>query len=191
MFYINDAKPRDVVEYLDSRTLAPAAPPPFIANQPRQPTATSSVMYPRNAALDINPAAGTSRLSTSGSKWLWAVLAIHCLALVRLSPTPPRGEPLKLTDPQLAVAALGTRPPHRERILHYLFATGLLAGAVCYLAMASGLGVSAHGAYQVFFAKYVYWVVAFPVVAAALGLLSCVSWVAIMFDVVLCWAWYG
>jgi bacteriorhodopsin len=70
---------------------------------------------------------------------------------------------------------------------------------VAYFAMASDLGwsviaTSLHrgdaATYQIFFAKYVFWVVSFPVIIIALGLISGVSWATIFFNVFLAWAWY-
>lgn len=43
--------------------------------------------------------------------------------------------------------------------------------------------------YTIFFAKYVYWVVSFPVAIIALGLISGVSWATILYNVFLSWAW--
>jgi hypothetical protein len=42
---------------------------------------------------------------------------------------------------------------------------------------------------QIFYAKYIYWVVSFPAAVIALGLLSTVSWASIAYNVVLCWVW--
>lgn len=71
----------------------------------------------------------------------------------------------------------------REKIFHYLFAVTLLVGSIAYYAMASDLAwdvisqvnETQNGSRQIFFAKYVYWVVSFPVVNIALGLVSGVS----------------
>lgn len=71
----------------------------------------------------------------------------------------------------------------REKIFHYLFAVTLLVGSIAYYAMASDLAwdvisqvnETQNGSRQIFFAKYVYWVVSFPVVTIALGLVSGVS----------------
>ena len=86
-----------------------------------------------------------------------------------------------------------------EKIFHYLFAISLLAGTIAYFAMASDLGWSlisqannldTMGATrQIFFAKYAYWVVAFPAIIIALGLLSGVSLATIVYNVALSWAW--
>lgn len=42
---------------------------------------------------------------------------------------------------------------------------------------------------QIFFAKYINWVVSFPTVIIALGLLSGVSWATIAYNVALSWTW--
>jgi bacteriorhodopsin len=100
---------------------------------------------------------------------------------------------------QLIVALVSLIRPHNgERIFHFLFTIGLFAGSVAYFAMASNLGWtvvvtslyrSRAQTYTVFFAKYVYWVVSFPVAAIALGLASGVSWATIVYNVFLSWAW--
>lgn len=43
--------------------------------------------------------------------------------------------------------------------------------------------------YQIFFAKYIHWVVSWPVIIIALGLLSGVSWATIVFNIFLAWIW--
>ncbi|KAH7146050.1 hypothetical protein EDB81DRAFT_933757 [Dactylonectria macrodidyma] len=71
-------------------------------------------------------------------------------------------------------------------------------GAISYFAMASGLAWSVIPthlrrsdavAYQIFFAKYIFWVVAFPVIIIALGLVSGVNWATIFFNIFLVWIW--
>lgn len=42
---------------------------------------------------------------------------------------------------------------------------------------------------QIFWAKYVFWVVLFPTVIIALGVLSGISWATILFNVFLSWVW--
>ena len=85
-----------------------------------------------------------------------------------------------------------------ERIFHYLFIITLLVDAMAYFSMASDLGwsvvaqhlrVSEAVTYQVFFAKYIYWVVAFPTIVIALGLASGISWATIIYNVFLTWIW--
>ncbi|KAH8178336.1 bacteriorhodopsin-like protein [Sarocladium implicatum] len=123
---------------------------------------------------------GDRSLTYGGSNWLWVVTAVLLLSF-------------------FIFAGLGLfKPLHGERIFHYLFTIGLFTGAVAYYAMASNLGwslIPTHlnrdeaGTYTVFFAKYIYWVVSFPVASIALGLASGVSWATIVYNVFLCWAW--
>lgn len=42
---------------------------------------------------------------------------------------------------------------------------------------------------QIFWAKYVFWVVAFPTIIIALGILSGVAWATIVYQVALSWIW--
>lgn len=76
----------------------------------------------------------------------------------------------------------------------------MLVGAISYFSMASDLAwsvvaTSLHrgdaATYQIFFVKYINWVVSFPVVIIALGLISGVSWATIFFNVALAWTWYA
>ncbi|KAM6505286.1 hypothetical protein FSOLCH5_014515 [Fusarium solani] len=136
-------------------------------------------IYSRNDALEVNPQGGQSHLSEGGSDWLFAVMACFTLAF-------------------LAYYVLSFRPRHGEKIFHYLFTIALLVGAISYFAMASGLAYSVipthlytrdAATYQIFFAKYIFWVVAFPVIIIALGLVSGVSWATIFFNIFLAWIW--
>jgi len=132
-----------------------------------------------NDALYVHPPQGAHHLTTNGSNWLWAVTALMLLAY-------------------LVFFVLSMRPRHGERIFHYVFASALIVGALVYYAQASDLGWrvigQAHNATnyptrQVFYAKYIYWVVAFPAAVIALGLLSTVSWASIAYNVFLTWVW--
>jgi bacteriorhodopsin len=85
-----------------------------------------------------------------------------------------------------------------EKIFHYIFTIALLVGSISYFAMASDLGWSVvgtadelenGGSRQIFFAKYVNWVVAFPSIILSMGLLSGVSWATIVYNVFLSWTW--
>ncbi|KAJ4135836.1 hypothetical protein NW754_002337 [Fusarium falciforme] len=136
-------------------------------------------IYSRNDALEVNPQGGQSHLSEGGSDWLFAVMACFTLAF-------------------LAYYVLSFRPRHGEKIFHYLFTIALLVGAISYFAMASGLAYSVipthlytrdAATYQIFFAKYIFWVVAFPIIIIALGLVSGVSWATIFFNIFLAWIW--
>jgi bacteriorhodopsin len=136
-------------------------------------------LYRRNDALDVNPQAGESRLSEGGSSWLFAVTALFSIGF-------------------LAYFILSFRPRNGEKIFHYLFTIALLVGAVTYYAMASGLAYSVVAQHlyvtdaftrQIFFAKFILWVVAFPIIIIALGLVSGVSWATMAFNVFLSWVW--
>jgi len=133
-----------------------------------------------NDAILVNPPQGDQYLSRNGSNWLWAAFAVFALSF-------------------LVVFILTWTARAGEKIFHYLFAIALLSGTIAYFAMASDLGwslvsqannVGTMGATrQIFFAKYAYWVVAFPVIIIALGLLSGVSWATVVYNVALAWAW--
>ncbi|GAP90084.2 putative heat shock protein 30 [Rosellinia necatrix] len=133
-----------------------------------------------NAALDVNPPAGNEQLSVNGSDWLWAVTAIYAVSF-------------------LAFAGLSYVARSGEKIFHYLFTIALLVGSVTYFAQASDLGyvvlsqVNSSPRYalarQIFWPKYVNWVVSFPAVVSALGLLSGVPWATILYHVFLSWIW--
>ncbi|KIL85577.1 hypothetical protein FAVG1_11071 [Fusarium avenaceum] len=137
------------------------------------------VLFTRNDALDVNPQSGDARLSEAGSDWLWAVTAIYLVSF-------------------LAYFALSFKPRNNERIFHYLFTIALFIGTIAYFSMASGiaysviptqLNLSRALSYQIYFAKYINWVVAFPIVLLALGLMSGVSWATILFNIFLAWIW--
>jgi len=131
-------------------------------------------------ALNINPPAGDEHLTTNGSNWLYAVTAIFIVS-------------------SLAVFAVSFVARSGEKIFHYLFMIANLVGAITYYAMASDLGytvinqtdsLATDGATrQIFFPKYIFWVVSFPTVAISLGLLSGVSWATIFYHVFLSWVW--
>ncbi|KAI0875591.1 hypothetical protein GGS24DRAFT_499671 [Hypoxylon argillaceum] len=60
---------------------------------------------------------------------------------------------------------------------------------VFHYAEASDPGWSAVGSHQVFFVRYVNWVVVFPSAALGLGMLSGVSWTTIATNIVNSWLW--
>ncbi|KAH7213460.1 hypothetical protein BKA60DRAFT_89497 [Fusarium oxysporum] len=138
-----------------------------------------AVIFARNDALDVNPQSGDARLSDAGSDWLWAVTAIYIVSF-------------------LAYFALSFKPRNNERIFHYLFTIALFVGAIAYFSIASGIAYSVIPtqrnlgralSYQIYFAKYINWVVAFPIIILALGLMSGVSWATILFNIFLAWIW--
>ncbi len=133
-----------------------------------------------NAALDVNPPSGSEELSVHGSDWLWAVTAIYVFSFIAF---------FGLTF----VARSG------EKIFHYLFTIALLVGSIAYFAQASDLGYALVSQVnssprlaltrQIFWPKYVNWVVSFPAVVTALGLLSGVPWATIIYNIFLSWTW--
>ncbi|KAF5598542.1 plasma membrane YRO2 [Fusarium pseudocircinatum] len=138
-----------------------------------------AVIFARNDALDVNPQSGDARLSDAGSDWLWAVTAIYIVSF-------------------LAYFALSFKPRNNERIFHYLFTIALFVGAIAYFSIASGIAYSVIPtqrnlgralSYQIYFTKYINWVVAFPIIILALGLMSGVSWATILFNIFLAWIW--
>ncbi|KAI1753720.1 heat shock protein 30 [Xylaria castorea] len=133
-----------------------------------------------NAALDVNPPAGSEELSVHGSDWLWAVTAIYVVSFLGF---------FGLTF----VARSG------EKIFHYIFTIALLVGSIAYFAQASDLGYVLVNqvnssprlalSRQIFWPKYVNWVVSFPAVITATGLLSGVPWATILYNIFLSWTW--
>ncbi|KAI1435631.1 heat shock protein 30 [Xylaria sp. CBS 124048] len=133
-----------------------------------------------NDALNINPPAGDVALSLHGSDWLWAVTAIYAVSA-------------------LGLFGLSFAARSGERIFHYLFTVALLVGGIAYFAQASDLGFvlvsqvnsspSLGLTRQIFWPKYVHWVVSFPAAITGLGLLSGVSWATIIFNIFLSWIW--
>jgi len=132
-----------------------------------------------NEALNVNPPVGDQYLTVNGSNWLWAVTAVYIVSF-------------------LAAIGLSFRARAGERFFHYIFAVGSLVGAIVYFAQASDLGFTpiaqANNQWngfdrQIFFAKYIGWVVTFPVVILALGILSGVSWTTILYQIANAWIW--
>ncbi|OOQ84743.1 opsin related protein [Penicillium brasilianum] len=133
-----------------------------------------------NDALKVNPVTGVDEaLAVHGSDWLWAVTAIFSLALI-------------------VCLVMSFAAKESERVFHYLFTFVLLVGAATYFAQASDLGWSAVSQVnnlgngiirQVFWVKYVHWLVAFPALALGLGLISGVSWTTIICNIALSLYW--
>ncbi|CAK7217922.1 hypothetical protein SCUCBS95973_003312 [Sporothrix curviconia] len=139
----------------------------------------SFIQIRSNDALDINPPAGDQHLSVHGSNWLWAVTAVYILSF-------------------LGFFAFSFTARAGELVFHYIYGFALLVGSVSYFAMASDLGWSLVATSsnldegrtrQIFFAKYINWVVTFPAIVLALGLLSGISWATIVYQIFLSWFW--
>jgi bacteriorhodopsin len=81
-----------------------------------------------------------------------------------------------------------------KKVFNYTLAMALLAGAATYFAQASDLGWSAvlqtdQLSRQVFYARYINWVISFPALVLSLGLLSGVSWTTIILNIFIAWFW--
>ncbi|KAF6787330.1 heat shock protein 30 [Colletotrichum musicola] len=124
-----------------------------------------------NEALAINPPPNVQqRLSVNGSNWLWACVALYCVVF-------------------LGVLAMSFKPRGNEKIFHYLLSVALLVGAITYFSNASDLGWSLVSNRQIFFSKYINWVVSFPIVNILLGLVANSSWATIVWHIFLSWIW--
>ncbi|KAK0639295.1 heat shock protein 30 [Cercophora newfieldiana] len=132
-----------------------------------------------NDALTINPPAGDQFFTVNGSNWLWTVTAIYTLTFV-------------------IIYALSFKARAGEKFFHYTFTLANLVGAITYFALASDLAFSVipqsnnlqYGlTRQIFWSKYVNWVVNFPITIVSLGVLSGVSWLTIVYNVALSWTW--
>lgn len=64
-----------------------------------------------------------------------------------------------------------------------------MASGISYSVVATERNIGRAVSYQIYFAKYINWVVAFPIVLLALGLMSGVSWATILFNIFLAWIW--
>jgi bacteriorhodopsin len=132
-----------------------------------------------NDALAINPPAGDQFYTVNGSNWSWTVAAVYTLTFV-------------------IVYVLSFKARAGEKFFHYLFTVANLVGAITYFALASDIGFSVvevsnnlnYGlTRQIFFAKYINWVVNFPIAIISLGVLSGVSWTTIIYNIFLSWTW--
>ncbi|KAE9370343.1 family A G protein-coupled receptor-like protein [Stipitochalara longipes BDJ] len=129
-----------------------------------------------NDALNINPPLGVDlALTDHGSDWLWAVTAVYVISF-------------------FGVLIPCFTSHESKRVFNYTLIMALLTGAVTYYAQASDLGWSAvlqtdHFTRQIFYARYINWVVSFPALALSLGLLSGVSWTTIICNIFIAWFW--
>lgn len=132
-----------------------------------------------NKVFDSQPPPEDAQaLSVNGSSWLWAVTAIFLFSF-------------------LILLALTLRPRYGERVFHYIFSTTILVGAIAYYTMAADKAWLVipqannidNGDRQMFWAKFVYWVVSFPACVLSLGLVSGVTWASITYGVLFSWVW--
>jgi len=133
-----------------------------------------------NDALNVNPPAGDQYLTENGSNWLFAATALFLLTF-------------------LAVVGLTYRARANEKVFHYILAVSLFVAAISYFTYASDLAwdvvQQVHeqnnngNTRQIFWVKYVNWVVEFPAVILILGILSGISWATIIYQIFLSWIW--
>jgi bacteriorhodopsin len=134
-----------------------------------------------NDALNVNPPAGDQLLTENGSNWLFAATALFLVAFV-------------------AVVGLTFRARAGEKIFHYILAIALFVAAISYFSYASDLAFAYsvvptvhepdNGSNrQIFWVKYINWLIEFPAVILILGLLSGVSWATIIYQFFLSWIW--
>ncbi len=99
---------------------------------------------------------------------------------------------------QLTVFGLTFIARSGEKIFHYLLLVANFVGAITYYAMGSDLGflviqqvdqLDRGGSRQIFYPKYIFWVVSFPTYTLILGLLSGISWTTIVYHIFLAWIW--
>jgi len=161
-------------------------------------------LLPRgNDALNINPPVGVDiALSDHGSDWLWAVTAFYIISFVSSHYFSHKGSPFKSPSSAYINATpwqFGSLIPsfashESKRVFHYTLSMGLLVGAVSYFAHASDLGWSAieqtdHISRQIFYGRYINWIISFPALILSLGLLSGISWTTIIANISIAWFW--
>ncbi len=174
-----------------------------------------SLLTVRNNVLDIHPPYANKNLTRNGSSWLWAVTAIYGVTFLawllwtislrrqRAATTyQSNGHEPKTTHDATAIAPT----PRGERVFHYLFTIAAFVGLVAYFTMASNLGNTGVRQYlntgatpdiedtyvftrQIFWVRYIYWFVAWPLVLIANLLVSGVSWATILFSTALLEIW--
>ena len=157
----------------------------------------------KNNALKTNPPNADKFPSVHGSDWLWVVTALMGIAfLAWLIWT-------LLLNKHAESATTGTTqtesgqhssPVSRECIFHYLFTIAAFTGFISYFTMASDLGSTPVRQYtnvgndmqqtrQIFYARYIFWFITWPLLLVANLLLSGVSWATILFLVALQEIW--
>jgi bacteriorhodopsin len=141
-------------------------------------------------------------LSDHGSDWLWAVTAFYIISFVssilfltKAHPSSPSLSSYTNATPWQFGSLIPSFTSHEsKRVFNYTLSMALLASAITYFAQASDLGWSAveqtdHISRQIFYARYINWVISFPALVLSLGLLSGVSWTTIIVNIFIAWFW--
>ncbi|KAH9946064.1 heat shock protein 30 [Epithele typhae] len=116
-----------------------------------------------NEAINNNPSNANFRLSTHGSDWLWTTFCIFTVSL-------------------LIMVAMAFRRPRGMRLFHQIAIVVLTTGMLAYFSMASNLGSTpvqtefrGRGTRQIFFVRYINWLITFPLLLLELLLATPLS----------------
>ncbi|KAK7202384.1 hypothetical protein BZA70DRAFT_286230 [Myxozyma melibiosi] len=127
----------------------------------------------RNDVLDVNPSTGTNiSLVSHGSDWYWTAFSIMVVTAI-------------------CYAATSFKVPRRERFFHYTSIAAAIFASVTYFSLASNLGwtgvetefshYQAGGIRQVFYARYIGWFLAAPLLVMNIAFFSGLNWVTALF----------
>jgi bacteriorhodopsin len=175
-------------------------------------TMSFSILERGNDALKINRPDANRHLTTNGSNWLWAVTAVFALALLgwlawtlmryKAKTGAHNSKHGDNIDPQSGVqrTAVAVTRLYRERIFHYIWSLAAFIGFISYFTMAANLGNTPVRQYShkdgnesqtrsIFYVRYIYWFLAWPLIVTANLLVSGVSWATIFFAVSLQEIW--
>ncbi|KAL6305135.1 heat shock protein 30 [Sparassis latifolia] len=119
-----------------------------------------------NDALHDNPPGGTLHISVHGSDWLWAAFSVFALSL-------------------LIVLVVSFTKPRGSRFFHQIAVIVLAVSSIAYFSMASDLGYAPapvefrkHGGEptrQIWYVRYIQWVINLPLLLLELLLVTGVS----------------
>lgn len=130
-----------------------------------------------NDALDVNPTVGADiGITTHGSDWYWAVTAVMALST-------------------FIFLGMSFRVPRRNRVFHYITASITLVASIAYFSMASNLGYTGilaeftghlDGTFrEIFYVRYIDWVITTPLLLLDLLLTAGLPWPTILFTLLL------
>lgn len=166
-----------------------------------------------NDALNVNRPNADRNLTVKGSDWLWAVTAVFGMAFLswlgwtvmkykarRTAAHPAKSSNNLESNHGAHRTADGAIPLYGERIFYYLWTLAAFIGFISYFTMASDLGNTPVRQYmhnggdsgqtrQIYYVRYIYWSLAWPLVTTANLLLSGISWATIFFAIALQEIW--
>lgn len=138
----------------------------------------ASLFQKRNNAVAVNyrGAQDNIQINEAGSDWYWAVFSVMAASVIVFS-----------------VMAFMT--PRKERIFHYFTIAIVATASIAYFTMASDLGsvpiitefsnYSSLPTRQVFYTRYIDWVITTPLLLIDLLLLAALPWSTIVFTIVM------